>query len=246
MNNPTFRQLYSGFTLVEMAIVLAIIALLLGGLLPILSAQVEQQHRVETRKQMTEIREALIGFAVINGRLPCPADGTGASGTEATTGAGSALVCSLTQGVLPWTTLGLNENDAWGRRFTYRVSQGASSNFADGADGTAAAACTITTGISFQLCSTASLNVLTAAVAGSNVATNVPAVIVSHGPNGLGAYPGGGGAQLGTPTDDELENADNDDTFVSHDAVQNGFDDLVVWLSPNTLINRMVTAGRLP
>ena len=233
-----------GFTLVEMAIVLAIVALLLGGLLPVISAQVEQQHRKETHKQMDEIKEALIGYAVINGRLPCPANGATASGNELTTGAGAALTCNLTKGVLPWATLGVSETDGWGRRFTYRVSQGPTSNFADGADGTGAA-CSITAGVSFQLCSSASLNVLDTS-GGSSVATNVPAVVISHGLNGLGAYPAGGGTQIGTATGDEDENANDNDTFVSRDQVQNGFDDLVIWLSPNTLINRMVMVGKLP
>ena len=65
-----------GFSLIEMAIVLFIVALLLGGLLPTVSSQIEQQHTNETRKQLDEIQQALLGFAVINGRLPCPASNT--------------------------------------------------------------------------------------------------------------------------------------------------------------------------
>lgn len=47
------------------------------------------------------------------------------------------------------------------------------------------------------------------------------------------------------PLTDEAENTDGDSNFVSHD-FQPGFDDTVLWLSPNTLFNRMVTAGQLP
>lgn len=240
----TMNRKYLGFTLVEMAMVLLIIGLLLGGLMPTLTAQMEAQRISETRKQLNEIRDALTGFALSNGRLPCPSDGSAASGAEATTGSGSSLGCSLTKGALPWATLGVNETDAWGRRFTYRVSHGVSSNFADGADGTGAS-CNISAGVSFQLCSVASLDVLSAASGGSNVATDVPAVVVSHGKNGLGAYPAGGGAQIGTATGDEEENTDDNNTFVSRDFTSD-FDDLVVWLSPNILFNRMVAAGKLP
>lgn len=219
--------------------VMLIIGLLLGGLIPTLSAQMETQRISETRRQLDEIKEALAGFALINGRLPCPADGTASGGNELVTGTGTTATCTLTKGVLPWSTLGVPETDGWGRRFTYRVA----ANFADGADGTGAS-CNIATGVSFQLCSSANLNVKSTS-AGSNVAANVPAVVVSHGKNGLGAYPAGGGAQISTATGDEEENTDDNNTFVSKDYTSD-FDDQVVWLSPNILFNRMVAAGKLP
>lgn len=222
--------------------VLAIVGLLISGLIPALSAQMESQRINETRKQLGEIKDALTGFAVINGRLPCPSGGTTASGEEQVAGSGVSAVCTLTQGVLPWATLGVNETDAWGRRLTYRVT----ANFADGADGTGSTSCTITAGVSFQLCSNANLDVLSASGGGgSTVAANVPAVVVSHGKNGLGAYPGGGGVQIGAATGDESENADDNNTFVSKD-FSTSYDDIVIWLSPNVLLNRMVAAGRLP
>ncbi len=228
-----------GFTIIEMAVVLLIVALLLGGLLPSITNQIEQRQVNETRKQMDEIKDALVGFAIINGRLPCPADGTAASGSERITGSGVSATCTLAKGVLPWATLGTNETDAWGRRFTYRVS----ANFADGADGTGAS-CSITASVSFQLCSNASLNVL-ATAGGATVAANVPVVVVSHSKNGLGAHPSGGGATIGSPATDELENADDNNTFVSKTPTPS-FDDLVIWISPNILFNRMVAAGKLP
>ena len=234
------KKIISGFTFVEMAMVLLIIGLLLGGLIPTISSQIEQQHRNETRQQLDEIKEALTGFAIINGRLPCPSNGTAASGDELITGSGVSATCTLTKGVLPWTALGVNETDGWSRRFTYRVT----TNYADGADGTGETACAVTAGVSFQLCSSANLNVLSTS-GGSNVATNVPAVVVSHGNNGLGAYPANGGAQIGTATGDEGENADDNNTFVSKDPSPS-YDDIVVWLSPNILLNRMVMAGKLP
>src|SRR5713226_889518 len=124
----------TGFSLVELAVALAIIALLLAGALIPLSTQIDVRNGADTQRSMDSIREALIGFAQANGRLPCPANGATPAGTVDTTtwpasiAAGAeqwnagANVCYTAIGVVPWTTLGVAETDAWGRRFTYRVS----------------------------------------------------------------------------------------------------------------------------
>ena len=259
----------SGFTLVEMAMVLMIVGLLLGGLIPTISSQMERQLANETRKQMDEIQQALIGFAIINGRLPCPAKATLATGLayageEATTGNtcackttsgsdktvadNSAIACtdSSVTGVLPWVTLGIKETDAWERRYTYRVT----TYFADFAvvTNTFGSGCTPSpapAASSFALCSPGIQDVDSADTGGTNVANNVPAIFLSHGKNGAGAYLSNGTQLAASAGDDEAENSDNDNKFVSHNITSN-FDDLVIWLSPNTLANRMVTAGKLP
>ena len=224
--NTSLKFTSSGFSLIEMAIVLFIVALLLGGLLPTVGSQMEQQHRVETRKQLDEILQALMGYAVINGHLPYPAKATIA------TGAANAGITDPTvaTGVIPWATLGIKETDAWGRRFTYTSSN----NF---------------TASNFTLTSVGTFTINSAATGGTSIATAIPAVIISHGANGLGAY-SPAGIQISPvpiPTTDEGENADNgaNTIFVSHDFTP-AFDDLVVWISPNILINRMVAAGKLP
>lgn len=100
----TPRQ-FAGFTLIELAVVMFVISLLLGGLLLPMSAQMEVRGRQETDRSLANIRDALIGFAVINGRLPCPAvasipTGTTVSGLEAgkesTTPAGANGPCACT------------------------------------------------------------------------------------------------------------------------------------------------------
>ncbi|MCK9201171.1 MAG: type II secretion system protein [Gallionella sp.] len=232
INHSEYHQTQGGFTLVEMAMVLLIIGLLLSGLMPTLSAQMEAQRIKETQHQMNEIKEALIGFALIYGRLPCPADATIATGQPDSGKEKSSCLAGNNGGVLPWVTLGVNETDAWGRRFTYRVTP---------------AFATVTP--LFLLSSSANLDVgLTSNSSDTSVAFNVPAIVVSHGSNGLGAYTPAGGTPPTTATGDELDNvaSDNNNHFVSHDFVQNGFDDIVAWISPNTLMNRMVAAGKLP
>ena len=217
-----WRHVKSGFTLVEMAVVLAIVALLLGGLLPTISGQVEQRHRQETLKQLDDIQQALIGYAIINGKLPCPAKPSIATGSA---NAGVAD-CTLTTGVIPWTTLGTSETDSWGRRLTY----------------TASASFTTST---FTLASTGTLTVINTVTGGSNIATNIPAVFLSHGTDGSGAYTSQG-TQIPVSSDlDELDNSNGGTTFVSKTLTPT-FDDLVNWVSPNILFNRMVMAGRLP
>ena len=222
----------AGFTLIELAVSLAIIALLLGALMVPLNTQIDQQRINDTNKQLTLISEAIAGFAVTTGRLPCPA-----TPTAANTLAGAGLenkpgaACGITEGVVPWATLGMPELDAWGRRFTYRVTPA----FADDPAGGVQA--------SFALADTGNINITTAGGA-VTIAANMAAAVVSHGKNGAGAYlPDGGRLALGTA--DELENADADANFVSKVPDAN-FDDLVAWISPNTLKTRMVAANRLP
>lgn len=259
------RKSLAGFSLVEMAIVLAIVGLLLGGLIPTLSAQMESQRINETRKQLDEIQQALVGYAIINGRLPCPAKATLASGlanagVEATTGNtcactatgnynadNTAIACTLSTvtGVLPWATLGIKETDAWERRFTYRVTTHFADQIAASTFGSGCTPSPAPTASSFALCSPGEPDVYSADSGGTVIANNVPAIFLSHGKNGAGAYLGSGIQLAASPGDDEDENSDNDNKFVSHN-ITSDFDDLVVWLSPNTLLNRMVTAGKLP
>ena len=130
------RARQTGFTLTELAIAVAIIALLLGGLLATLDTRNEAENLSRTQRTLDLARESLIGFAVQNGRLPCPA--TAASGGRedpnppvATTGA-----CTVWDGWLPAVTLGLTPRDAagyavdaWNNRIRYRVSQAGTNAF---------------------------------------------------------------------------------------------------------------------
>ena len=74
-----------GFSLVELAVSLAIIALLLAGALIPLSAQIDVRNGADTQRSMESIRDAVMGFAQANGRLPCPANGATPAGTVDTT-----------------------------------------------------------------------------------------------------------------------------------------------------------------
>jgi len=222
-----------GFTLVELAIAMGIIALLLGMLMVPLSTQIDQQRYAETQRQLDMIRDAIIGFAIANGRLPCPANPAlatsgGAAGVEARTTACNVPTTTV-EGVVPWLTLGVPETDAWGRRFTYRVTSG----FADDATGGASS--------TFVLTDAGDITVTNGT---ANIATLVPAIIVSHGKNGAGGYQPDG-TRITVGTGDEALNSDTNTTFVSK-FITNDFDDVVTWVSGNVLKSRMVAGGRLP
>ncbi|PKO83464.1 MAG: general secretion pathway protein GspH [Betaproteobacteria bacterium HGW-Betaproteobacteria-11] len=210
----------SGFTLVELAIVLFIVSLLLGGMLLPLSAQQDIRYQSDTQKQLADINEALLGYAAsklaADGKpyLPCP--DTDGDGRENRVG----NACTSPDGDLPWQDLGIGRQDAWNNAFRYRVTAAFSNN-----------------AVGFTLASTGDMRICDRAdCSGTILATGVPAVVLSRGKNGASA----------AATADEQENLDGDIYFVQHSISSDGYDDQVVWLSANLLFNRMLSAGRLP
>ena len=253
-----------GFTLVELSIAFIIIVLLLAGAMIPLSTQIELRGVADTQRSMDQIREAIIGFAQANGRLPCPAVGTIVAGTPT---AGTEQ-CPSTSGVVPWATLGVPETDSWGRRFSYRVSpiftDAVGTTFESPGQSPSCATPTPTpTQSSFALCSLGVLGVDTRRES-DHVATplglQLPAVIISHGKNGFGAFTPRGVALVAPAGADEIANASAvATTFVSRSQTPSAspcndtaagsfceFDDIVVMITSNVLIARMVAAGRLP
>lgn len=129
--------------------------------------------------------------------------------------------------------LGVKGTDEWDNNFTYRVDD----VFADATDGTACAAAA-TLGVSFSLCSDGDITVNDLAVAGNNVASLIPVIVVSHGKNWAFAA-----------SADEADNTDGDAIFVDKEysaTVGAEFDDLMIWISPHILRTMTVKAGILP
>jgi prepilin-type N-terminal cleavage/methylation domain-containing protein len=251
---PTFVA--KGFTLVELAIVMFVVALLLGGMLLPLAGQQDIRNYGDTQKILTEARDALLGFAMANDRLPCPA--TTPNGTESPVGGSTALIpCTNPHnGFLPAATLGLSPVDAqgyrldgWGgepsNRVRYAVST-ANSNAFTTQNGMKTTGMT-TLAPDLQICSTGTGmtnpgNPATAAcAANTSLATDAVAVIYSVGKNGGTA--GTGAEENHNPNPRSTLAADR--AFVNA-AQSTAFDDQLLWLSKSTLFNRMVAAGRLP
>lgn len=246
------RSARRGFTLVELAIVMFIVSLLLGGMLLPLSAQQDVRAYGDTQKILTEARDALLGFAMANDRLPCPAI-NGSNGLESLASPG---VCTNPHdGFFPAATLGLSPVDAqgflvdgWGtdsaNRVRYAISTANSSAFttASGMKNTGITVltpdlqvCTTGVGMSNPGSATASC------AANTSLATDAVAVVYSAGKNS--GSDGSGTEENHNPNPRSTLAADR--AFVN---AQQGsaFDDQLVWVSKNTLFNRLVAAGRLP
>ena len=149
-------------------------------------------------------------------------------------------------GLIPWVTLGIEPSDSWGNLLLYSVTPG----FANGkvVD-------------RFTMLSSTDITIKTRDSTGalknlSNIG-GIPAVVMSTGKNGywsrtLGqAEPNADSTGANEDEDTNAKKTADGKTFISRTPTGPGaatgeFDDLVTWISPNVLFNRMVAAGKLP
>ncbi len=247
------------FTLVEMMVVLLVVASLAVGLMIPLAAQVQLRRGEATRQQMDEARDALLGFAVAHGRLPCPAtpDSRGLESFAPGGDAGNGACATFHGGLLPAAALGLAGldpegfvRDPWGapaNRIRYAVFGGSAVNGVMNpltrANGLQSATLSGLGAASHYLYICADGGPASAAGCGpaANQLTRRAAfVLLSLGPNA---------AEPPRPGTDEARNVDGDGVFVSHEASTvpgREFDDVIQWVAIHLVINRMILAGRLP
>lgn len=239
-----------GFTLIELVVALAVVGLLLGAILTPLATQFRVRTIKAAERNLSEVKEALIGYAMTNRRLPCPDSDSTPDGKENPTGGGT---CTALEGFLPWNTLGVDAADVWGRLYIYRVAP----EFTHPTDPGMLPASD-----QLDLNDTGNIKIIDRASDKSEITltTTAAAVIVSVGGNGYGGRNTDGNT-LAAPTGaDELENTDDDVKFVrrnysigaascSDTGGSNPFceyDDLVTWIPEPLLKSRLVEAGRLP
>ena len=105
------RERERGFSLIEVAIVLLILGILLGGMTTPLMVYEDQRRTREAKVRLGRAEAALLSFAVTYGRLPCPTY----EPDPAAVGYGLED-CRVTgiEGYLPWRTLGMTETGPWG------------------------------------------------------------------------------------------------------------------------------------
>lgn len=238
--SPRSRQIQTGFSLIEMAVVLMIVGTLLSGVLMAVGQSMESGRRTNTAVQLRQVEEALYGFALTMERLPCPST-LASAGREALIPPVAGGLCTQAHGFVPYVTLGLfgtinSDNlltDPWGNPLRYSVS----TELAMGSP-----AFTSSAGLKtlYDFANTLlvpgddMLRVCNSAACGTILADTVPALVWSMGPNGAGFT-----------SADETENNDDDITFVSRTYSEEFFDDQLVWLSPHVLFNRLINAGQL-
>ncbi len=202
----------------------------------------EQRRTQLTLSRLAQARDALVGYAATNGRLPRPA-------ISALDGHESPQPCTSEQqctGFLPWVTLGVAGSDAWGKLLRYSVTPVFTS--APVQRISAIATKTVQTRYaSGQLAYTAGQDSCTLG------AQCAPLVVLSHGKNNFGTSTLGI-AQVNTALGnaDELLNAIGSANFVARPASDDSnaaggqFDDLVSTVSLAYLYKQMAAAHRLP
>jgi prepilin-type N-terminal cleavage/methylation domain-containing protein len=213
-----------GFNLIEMAMVLVIVGLLMRSILIPLPRQIDQKKIVATQQHLEEIKEALLGFAVLHGRLPEPeSDLAGAEN-----GLENPLI-TYNEGELPWASLGVGRYDAWGNSFRYRVRY-------------------------FFLSSYPSANRVVVKDAHSKTTLielsdndGYSAIIFSKGKNAKGdkknCVPEPGiYCDNVKPPNGSYSQGD----YVEDPDVKKHFDDILIWLPKNIVVNRLVTVGKWP
>lgn len=224
----------SAFTLLEMAVVIAIIAVIIAVSLSAYQTQLESVEIKNTEDRLNTIKNALDTYFKTNNRYPCPAAGNivpGAAnhGVEAVACSPSAcpagMVCGTrsARGTIPFVTLGLSEQfaqDPWLFSMSYAVD-----NLFTQANGNCES------GGALQIVD----------YENNSVSTKAVFALISHGKDGAGSYV----TQTGTLTtcntgNRDGENCDTDDIFKTSPVKTNAqtaadnFDDIVVWgANPN-------------
>jgi prepilin-type N-terminal cleavage/methylation domain-containing protein len=107
MRIDTLQQ--RGFSLLEMSFVLIILGVLFSAFLSPFQNYIRHKKGFEACEEIEKIRQALLDFSVVHGRLPWAGqiDGVEMAGKG--------------QGLLPWKTLGLRAQNVWGESYHYRV-----------------------------------------------------------------------------------------------------------------------------
>lgn len=214
-----------GYTLIELSISITIVALMIsGGLTVYTKKQTSDRYRT-TWEKIDQIEQAIEAFVLVEGYIPCPALGEEVE-TSATFGvsAYTSPNCDNLTGMLPVRTLNVPDDlayDGWQHKFTYVVATGMGNteDFADDINNLGDISVTDLVGNErTQLNQTS--------------AKGAAYVLVSHGPNALGAWLKNVAGTFTAPVAGsfEEENIDGDFSLVQ-DERTDAFDDITLFVA---------------
>lgn len=260
------KAMSRGFSLVEVAVVMMIVLILIAAVSVPITTQVETRRVNDTQKQLESVKDAIYGFAMANGRLPCPASATSGAQESFCTNdlpatCGPELVgavpvhgrCTAGDGFVPARTLSLMPvdpsgylQDSWAdsstaRRVRYAVSRASVD--------TTTNVLTRTDGIRTATMSRSAATTMTYLYVCATGLNNAPsATNCGSAPELTRTAPfvvySLGKDTMATSFDSA--NNQNADIVFTSGAPTATFDDLLTWGSLNVLYGRMVQAGRLP
>lgn len=247
-----------GFTLIIMVATLLVTATVIFSIKILNANKAKVDRLAELNGKLETIKQSLVQFATVNGRLPCPADGTlltpaADPGLASPVVATAACTNNQAAGVVPWATLGLSREtsiDPWGRKITYRVYQGATGFTRANGVGCDTV---LPNGSNYRACTggAAMFTIVLAVPPNDNQAAFV---LISHGETGAGARLPQGGQLLPLPNGANINERNNianavagtfsdiqqsDPTVVS--SAVNHFDDILTYMTLDSLAS---AAGR--
>ena len=236
-----------GFTLIEMAIVLAIMGLVIAMLAPLLGNITENNRAEVTLMRLDDINDATVVFLRQNGRLPCPAAPNGDPlGVERS----ECLAGDSNSGIVPFRTLGLAQADArdgHSNYFTYYVARGYADDSLSLVLTDPLGFCHVGAEVPDGDLDIVDMN------GGSITSQDIAYVVISHGKNGRGRYnpPSDSKTTAGTGGPFEDENSDGDDRFVDSVRIEEEgrsgpYDDTISWKTRDGLAGRAVEFGCSP
>lgn len=205
----------SGFTLLELGIVLIVLSLLAAGILAVATQNVRVNRQAELQEKLDTIEAAILAYRKEYEYLPCPGQSDltndeAAFGFQGATPGDCVTQIAITDpvatfsdgvntvgGSIPVRDLNLNDEymyDPWGNQFLYVVDKRATENAT----------------FNVKLTDTSLIGSITVSDNGNNISTSTAVLLIlSFGPNGHGAYQVSGDRKYeGSINTHELENCD--------------------------------------
>jgi type II secretory pathway pseudopilin PulG len=253
-----------GASALFVVVVVLLAALVVFAVLTLFRSTSGGDSLVQTKAHLELAASALEQYTSTAARLPCPANPSPPdASTEGIESRATPTTCTYPQGVIPWRTIGMRQDDAldgWGRKISYRVwtngATGVGSVTQDG--GASMVNCDTVQAFppaqpvdATLLCPTERNTLDTSFITGKGFqvtdfgttysaagANGAAFVLISHGASGLGAYTASGTRRDMPTAADELSNTTSTGPFVAKAA--NGQDPAAAAFFDDVLVYRTV------